>query len=169
MDNIILIGFMGCGKTSVGERLAKQCQFVFADTDALIEAKEKCTIKDIFAVQGEAYFRQAEEDMLKSLLTTLDHAVLSTGGGMPIREANQALLKKLGMVVYLRTTKETIIHRVKSDTTRPLLAGDDLEYKVDTLLTKRAPIYEACADVIVDTDGLDFEQVIDKILVAHRK
>ena len=111
MSSIVLIGFMGAGKTTVGKELVKK-GFELIDTDAYIEACEKMSIPDIFAQKGEDYFRQAETKALKTLLVQDKQFVISCGGGMPLREENRKLLKKLGMVVYLRIQPETVLARL---------------------------------------------------------
>jgi len=167
--NVILIGFMGCGKTSVGERLAKRLSYHFQDTDHIIEQKVGDTIRNLFSQQGEEYFRTLETNTLLALKSTLTHTVLSTGGGLPLKAQNAKILKELGYVVFLKASKETTIKRLKDDTTRPLLAGDDLEDKVDRLLSLRTPFYEKAAHKIVATDGKTFEEIMDYIMEAYLK
>ncbi len=168
-NNIILIGFMGSGKTSVGERLAKQLSYQFRDTDHMLEQQAGDTINHIFSVHGEAYFRNMETYLLKELLPKLSGTVLSTGGGLPLREENVKLLKELGYVVYLNATKETVIKRLKGDTARPLLQGEDFEQKVERMLKLRAPIYEKAAHKSVVTDGRSFDTIIHIIMEAYLK
>ena len=107
-NNIILIGFMGSGKTTVGIRLSYRMRRVIEDTDKLIEKKEGKTISEIFAQEGEAYFRQAETALLEELGGKLHNHILSVGGGTPVREENRALLKKLGTVVYFRVASVSL-------------------------------------------------------------
>lgn len=165
MENIILIGFMGCGKTSVGERLALKLNFTFCDTDKLIENDCKRSIRNIFENEGEEYFRSLETASLETLYGTLSQSVLSVGGGLPIREGNGALLRRLGHVVYLKSTKESILKRLKGDSARPLLAGDDIDKKVDNLLKSRTPIYESIAHITVITDDRSFDDIIEEIII----
>ncbi|MDO4268307.1 MAG: shikimate kinase [Eubacteriales bacterium] len=152
-DCIILIGFMGAGKTSVGQALASLKQLPLLDTDQMIEQEAGMTISKIFAGQGEAAFRAAEAAVLRRLLDEEGSAVISTGGGLPLDEGNQATLRQLGDVVFLRVKPETVLMRLEGDTTRPLLQGDDAEKKVHSLLAFRNPIYQSAADVAVDVDG----------------
>ena len=164
MENIILIGFMGCGKSSVGKRLAGSLGMDFIDTDVLIEEKQKRTISDIFAQDGERAFRDMETQCLHDLLGEKRNAyVLSVGGGLPIREENRQLLSKLGKVVFLRVTPDVVYKRLQNDTTRPLLQVEDPMERIRTLMEKRAPVYEACADVIVEVSGKSFEEIIEEI------
>lgn len=165
MNNIILIGFMGCGKTSVGMKLAKKLAFHFSDTDQIIEENSKRTISSIFAAEGEEFFRELETKTINEFIGNLEDTVLSVGGGLPIQAGNAELLRQLGHVVYLKTSKETIINRLSGDTTRPLLSGDNAESKMDTLLNFRTPIYEAAAHITVTTDGRTFADIIDEIIM----
>lgn len=169
MGNIILIGFMGCGKTSVGIKLSYRMRQPMLDTDKLIEKDEGRTISEIFATDGEPYFRDLETECIKKLTKTVNNQIISVGGGLPVREENHALLKKLGCVVYLRAKAETIYERVKHDTTRPLLQGDDPQQKIRELMGKRAGIYERAADVIIDVDGKDFDAILDEIVMKCGK
>lgn len=163
-DNIILIGFMGCGKSSVGKRLAKQLSFQFLDTDKRIEQKEEKKISAIFAEEGEAYFRKLETETIKEFLEKTEKTVISTGGGLPLKEENGKLLQQLGFVVYLDVAKETVLQRLAKDTSRPLLQGPDKEKKVDELLEFRRPIYEYTAHITINTNGRSFEEIIDDIV-----
>ena len=102
LDNIILIGFMGCGKTTFGTWIAKNKKMDFCDTDALIVEKEKKSINDIFSENGEPYFRELETEIVKDLIKSRHNTVVSVGGGLPLKPENRELLKKLGTVVYLQ-------------------------------------------------------------------
>lgn len=162
-NNIILIGFMGSGKTSVGIRLSYHLKRTMIDTDKWIEQRQKMSISDLFATKGEAVFRIMETDCLKELIHTANHQIISVGGGLPMREENHALLKKLGKVFYLKITPEAVYERLKSDTTRPLLQVENPREKIKALLAERAPVYEACADAIVEVSNKTFEQIIKEI------
>ena len=164
MGNIILIGFMGCGKSTVGVKLSYRLRRTIEDTDKLIEKEEGRTISEIFAVDGEEYFRNLETECLKNMRKTVHNQIISVGGGLPMREENHKLLKELGTVIYLRASADTIYERLKYDTTRPLLQGDNPQEKIRTLLNKRAATYEQAADVIVDVDNKDFEAILDEIV-----
>ena len=162
-DNIILIGFMGCGKSSVGIRLSYQLRRTMIDTDKWIEQRQKKTISQIFQESGEEAFRQMETECLKELIRTADRQIISVGGGLPMREENHELLKELGRVFYLKVTPKTVYERVKNDTTRPLLQVEDPMERIRTLMEKRAPVYEACADVILEASDLTLEEITEKI------
>lgn len=163
MSNIILIGFMGCGKTTFGKWIAANKGMVFCDTDELIEADEGRCINDIFAADGEEYFRELETECIKKLINDADNMVISVGGGLPVREVNRGLLKQLGTVVYLNTSKEELVKRLRGDKTRPLLKGGDLEQRITELMSRRKAIYEAAADIAVSTDNADFEQMYEQV------
>ncbi len=167
--NIILIGFMGSGKTSVGKLLAQRLSYSFCDTDQLLEGKSGDTINHIFSVHGEEYFRHMETQLLQELSSSLRQTVLSTGGGMPLREQNSRLLMELGFVVYLKASKETTVNRLMGDTTRPLLNGEELSHKVERMLGIRTPIYEKAAHKIIITDDKTPDEIAILIMEAYLK
>ena len=162
--NIVLTGFMGSGKTTIGKLLSERYGYTFIDTDQYIEEKCGCTIAELFSKKGESYFRQLETDILKELNASLTHAVLSTGGGLPLREENAAELATLGTVIYLQITPEEVMSRLSGDNTRPLLSGDDPEQKVRDLLTYRTPLYERAADLTIPVTKLTPEYIVEEII-----
>lgn len=164
MNNIILIGFMGCGKSTVGIRLSYRLRRIVEDTDKLIEKKAGKSISDIFKEEGEPCFRQMETECLKELLNTRDEKILATGGGLPMRRENHVLLKQLGCVLYLRISPQCVYERLKNDTSRPLLQCENPLERIRSLLNERAPVYEETADLVVDVDGKDMEQIITEIV-----
>ena len=161
--NVVLIGFMGSGKSTMGIRLSYQLRYVLEDTDKMIEAKAGKTISEIFSQEGEEAFRQMETELLEKLVEKRGQRVYSVGGGMPVRAVNRPLLKKLGTVVYLRTRPETIYERLKDDTTRPLLQGEDPLGKIRSLMAEREEAYMETADMVLDVDGMTAEQVVERI------
>ena len=163
-DNVILTGFMGCGKTSVGIRLSYALKRTIIDTDKWIEKKQERSVSDIFAEDGEEAFRQMETECLKKLIATENHRIISTGGGLPVREANHALLRELGRIYYLKVPPEVVYERLKGDTTRPLLQGDDPQKKKEQLMAMREPLYEKCADTVIEVSGKNFEEIIEEIV-----
>lgn len=163
MGNVILIGFMGSGKTTVGLKLSYRLRRTVIDTDKEIEKEEKRTISDIFATDGEAYFRDKETECLRKLLKGTANQIISVGGGLPLRQANRELLGKLGQVFYLCANAGTIYERVKHDTSRPLLQGDDPQSKIARMLKERDGCYRAAADVVIDVNDKDFEQILCEI------
>ncbi len=170
-QSIVLIGFMGAGKTCVGRRLARRLKIPFEDTDSLIEKKENCSIRQLFETHGEEYFRNLETNLLLELTELKQQRILSTGGGLPMRDQNRSLLREIGHVIYLQTSKETIIQRLTGDTTRPLLQGEEFGVKVEKLLAVRAPIYEATAHTIISTDNKTVDEItqiiIDRIITGE--
>ena len=139
--NLILIGFMGAGKTSVGQAYARQYGLPIIDTDQRIEEAAGMAIADIFAAQGEDAFRKLETGVLNQLLAHTDHAIISVGGGLPLREENRALLKQLGCVVYLDVSPETVMERIGGDVSdRPMLQSEDVEGRIRELLSFRRPV-----------------------------
>ena len=167
MKSIVLMGFMGAGKTTIGKKLAKALEYEFIDTDEWIEKEQGRKISDIFVEDGEAVFRDMETDLLKRLQGREEKFVLSIGGGMPVREQNRALLRNLGAVIYLKTSKEEIIRRVSGSRNRPLLQGGDLEEKVTNLMNSRARIYTETAHVEIITDGKNSKEVTEEILTLE--
>jgi shikimate kinase len=163
-NNIILIGFMGSGKSTVGRELAKQMEYPFSDTDTLIENNAKTSISNIFTQNGEEYFRNLETKTLEDMVVTTEKSVIATGGGLPLRERNAALLKELGFVVYLKVSKETVLKRLKGDTSRPILAGENVEEKVEKLLEFREPLYEIAAHMEVIVDDKSVEDITEEIM-----
>lgn len=168
-DNIILIGFMGCGKSSVGYRLSYALRRTLIDTDKLIEKQQEMPISQIFEEKGEHAFRQMETDCIRYLIETADKQIISTGGGLPMKEENHELLKQLGRVYYLQVRGDTVYERLKGDTTRPLLKGDNPKKKIDRLLQMRIPVYEACADEIIDVSDKSFDDIIMEIVQKEKK
>lgn len=161
-NNIVLIGFMGTGKSAISKGLRKKYGLNIIDTDALIEEREGRKISKIFDEDGEEYFRNLETELLKELATS-ENLVISCGGGMALREKNAALMKEAGTVFLLSATPETIYHRVKGSNNRPLLRGHmNVEY-IGELLAKRLPKYEAAADVIIDVNDRSVDDICKEI------
>lgn len=162
--NVIMIGFMGCGKSSVGRKLAGLLAVPCLDTDALIEEQEKMTIREIFTRMGQAYFRDAETRAVRSLTGREGRYVLSVGGGLPLRAENREILRKLGTVVYLKASVQTLAERLARDTTRPLLQGEEpLEEKITRILSEREALYEEACSHVVLSDGKSVREVAQEI------
>lgn len=159
--NIILTGFMGVGKTSVGTRLAKDLGFTFVDIDELIEADQKRTITEIFSLQGEPHFRDVEARVITQVLASGDQ-VVSTGGGAVIRDENRRAFKEGGLTVCLTARPEIIYARIKHETHRPLLQVPDPQAKIRDLLEARDRFYRQ-ADLVIDTSGKSVDDVISEI------
>ncbi|MGN0514661.1 MAG: shikimate kinase [Lachnospiraceae bacterium] len=174
MTNIILIGFMGCGKTTFGKWLSDRQQMDFVDTDEFIEKLEGRSISDIFATDGEEYFRNLETRVLKMFLgeeddkyTITKSTVISVGGGLPVREENQKLLHKLGKTIFLDTSVDELLRRLSGDETRPLLKGEDLRTKIQNLMDARIDIYDDTADIVVETDGKSLFEIYETIMKEY--
>ena len=162
--NIILIGFMGSGKTSFGKWISKHKEMDFIDTDAYIEQQEKCCINEIFKTKGEEYFRDLETKTIRKLSKTLTNTVISVGGGLALRRENREIMKSMGEVVYLETAKHELIKRLSGSNNRPLLKGVDLSARIDELMSKREELYRDAATVIVNTTGRDFSSMYKDIV-----
>ena len=163
MENIILIGFMGTGKTIIGRRLADRLKWDFVDTDSEIERVTGKTIPQIFKQLGEARFR-SEEKLVVKRLSKEKHLVVATGGGIVLDSENVSCLKENGILICLTADPETILKRVKAGRNRPLLSGtEDLKQKIEELLSVRSQAYGA-ADLNIDTSFDDPDQVVEKII-----
>lgn len=167
--HIVLEGFMGSGKTTIGIRLSYKMAMTVTDTDKMIEREQQKKISDIFAESGEEAFRQMETECLKKLTSQGCGQIISLGGGVPMRHENREILKTLGMVVYLRAKPETIYARIGNDTSRPLLQSDDPLARIRALMEARAGMYEEAADVIIDTDDRTVEQILSVIVREAEK
>ena len=159
--NIYLVGFMGTGKTSVGRQLAKDQGWNFIDLDELIELKQQRRIVDIFAQEGEPYFRKAETKALKEAVKE-DNFVIACGGGIVTREENILAMKETGLMVCLTASPAVIIKRISGCTHRPLLNVPDPKKQINILLKLRAPYY-ARADKTINTSRLSLKEVVRKI------
>ncbi len=166
--NIVLIGFMGCGKTTIGRILARMLGCEFVDLDQRIERKAGMPISRIFAERGESYFRLVEAAVLHELAAPGPQRIISTGGGIVTRRRSRTLLKQLGYVVWLQAPVEVILERTSRNRDRPLLETDDPQARIQALLDQRLPLYHAAADLEVETAGLDPEETACGILESAR-
>lgn len=147
--NIILCGFMGCGKSTIGGLLAKKIGSAFIDLDRYIEKQEEKSVSQIFADSGEAYFRELERQAVQTL-SHKNGLVLAAGGGTLMFPENAAVLKRSGRIVLLDVPVEVVAERLRYDTTRPLLHRPDKESVMKELYEQRLPVYRSVADIIVD-------------------
>jgi len=161
--NILLIGFMGAGKSTVSAKLSEVLAMEIMEMDAHIQKKEGMTIKEIFAANGEEYFRNCESNTLIELRER-KHMVVSCGGGVPLREKNVELMKNSGYVVWLTATPETIFNRVKDSTERPLLNGNMNVPFIQNLMKSRKEKYETAADITIDTTGKEIQEICEELL-----
>jgi shikimate kinase len=154
---VVLVGFMGSGKSSVGRVLARRFGAPFVDVDERIESAAGCRIRDLFGREGESAFRVRERAALRDVLS-VKGCVVATGGGAFADEENRALLRSYAPVVYLEAAVQTLLDRLAGDLGRPLLRGGDREEVVRELLSRREPGYRT-ADMTVRTDGRTVEDV----------
>ena len=164
-DNVVLVGFMGAGKSSVGRLLARRLGRCFVETDDMITAREGRSIPEIFAERGEAHFRALEEETVR-LLGLKSGDVIATGGGLPCRAGRPEALRALGTVVWLRGDFDTVYERAQRAGERPMLAGRSRD-EVEALYRAREPYYRQ-ADLVIDTTGSTPDQVVAKLLGALR-
>ncbi len=161
---IILIGLMGCGKTSIGKRLAPKLKLGFIDLDHKIEESAGMPISQIFSQYGEKYFRDLELKTLKESLTNKP-IVISTGGGAFINDEIRSLIKEKALSIWIKADLETLLERVSRKNTRPLLEHGDKKQILQDLMNKRYPIYQE-ADIIVETSRGAHEIVLKRIIEA---
>ena len=166
MPNIILVGFMGTGKTSVGRQLSQRLGMTYVDTDEIIEKTTGRCISDIFVQNGESYFRELENEAVHQV-SGLNKHVVSTGGGAVLRTENLEILKRNGVVFCLSARSEEIWARVKNETHRPLLRAPNPVEKIREMLKAREAYY-ALADYTIRTDRVTIEQVTDEIIEVFR-
>lgn len=166
MSNIILIGFMGSGKTTIGEKLSLMKNMRFIDLDLEVEKLEKKTINDIFTEKGEQYFRNIESKLLEKYCY-LDDVVISTGGGIIESKDNMELLKNKKNVIWLDGNVDTILKHLRNEThKRPKLKDEkNLEEYIKKLLDYRKDKYNKASNIKIDINGKNIEQVISEILV----
>lgn len=162
MNNIVLIGFMGSGKSTVGKMLADILEYDFVDTDRVIEERAGRSIPQIFEEQGEERFRELETLVVESVCSR-SRTVISTGGGAVLRQRNFRCLKESGTVVYLRLSEEELLRRTAQLRGRPLLAGADRKQRVREMLAERSGLYEKAADITIDSDRLSPDETADTI------
>lgn len=163
-NNIILIGFMGCGKSTIGRLLSEKTGYEFMDTDLEIEQREGRTISSIFEKEGEEYFRNLETQVVEELLTKEKGLIVSVGGGLPVRSKNREILLQLGIVIYLKTKPETIYERVKEDTGRPLLQTEDPKKRIKEMMQDREEKYREASHYNLWTDEKNPEEIMEEIL-----
>ena len=159
---IVLIGFMGAGKTTIGKVIAEKTGYNFIDTDDLVEINEKMAIPKIFQTKGEPYFRRAETRALKEAIGQ-PATVIATGGGIVTIAHNQEILDG-GILVYLQASPDQIYQNVKQGTSRPLLQNDDVYGTICAMLKDRQGLYEAAAHYTVQVDGKTPEEICSIIL-----
>ena len=166
--NIVLIGFMGAGKSTISEFLKNSFAMEVIEMDQIIAEREGMTISDIFEVYGEQYFRNLETNLLIEMQSKTN-VVISCGGGTPMRECNVVEMKKNGRVVLLTAKPETILDRVKDSHDRPLIENNKTVPFIADLMEKRREKYETAADIIIETDGKDELQICEELILRLRQ
>tara|TARA_B100000123_G_scaffold272211_1_gene254079 strand:- start:7634 stop:8134 length:501 start_codon:yes stop_codon:yes gene_type:complete len=161
LKSIFLVGFMGAGKTTVGMELAKKLNYKLIDTDHSIENDQSREIKDIFSEDGELFFRNLETLKLKELIN-VENAIISTGGGIILKDENRSILNNL-FTIYLKADFENIFNRIKQDTSRPLLLTDDPYNTAKDIFKSRQSVYESFK-IHVCTDNKTPHQVVEEII-----
>lgn len=171
-SNIVLIGFMGTGKSAIANCLSKMLPMETVEMDEVIAERARMSISDIFAVYGEEYFRNLETNLLVELQEK-SNVIISCGGGTPLRDNNVAEMKKNGRVVLLTAKPETIYERIRNSHDRPLLENNKNIAFISKLLEERKAKYEAAADVVIETDGKNklqiSEEIVGKLLEMDEK
>jgi len=161
--SMALIGFMGVGKTAVGEALAKKLNRKFVELDLLIEQKAGKSIPEIFQQDGEIAFRELEIEVTKEIAKE-KYQVIACGGGVVLNKINIDRLKKEGIIVHLTASPRAILKRVSEKGQRPLLEVDNPTLTIRELLRFRKPFYERAADITIDTTKLDINSVVEQII-----
>ena len=169
LRNIVLVGFMGSGKSTLGRVLNQKLSYPLIDTDHLIEEQSAMSVSDIFASEGEDAFRTMETKLLENMLESeCNHHIISTGGGMVLKPENRGLLRQLGFVVWLSCTDEETFERTSRNNKRPLLQCDDPMSLITRMLDERAPYYDEASHLKISTSGLEFDEISCGILESAR-
>jgi len=167
LKNIVLLGFMGTGKTAIGKRVAEKLEMEYLDIDNLIELEAKIPISEIFSLFGEEHFRDLESKIAKTV-SKYENKVIATGGGIVLRKENMDNLRQGGVLICLTARPEVILERTQKEHHRPLLEVDYPLVTIKELLAYRAPFY-AQADYSLDTSDLTIEQVAEKVIALFKE
>lgn len=165
-NNIVLVGMMGSGKTTIGSFLAKKLDFKFTDIDDIIEREEKKSINELFDLYGEGVFRNLETDAIKRF-SKYKSQVISTGGGAILKHENIEALKENGILIYLKATPKELFERVKMDESRPLLQTPNPLKTLEEILKNRQEYYEM-ADITIDTEDKASFEIVNEIIEKAR-
>ena len=165
MKNIVLIGFMGVGKTTTGQLISEKLSVAFFDTDKIIEQTTDMSVSELFEKLGEKEFRKYETEVV-NLLSNTEGCVISCGGGIVLNKKNIDLLSKNGIIIYLKASIDTIVKRISSDKTRPIIAAmENPKKEIELLFNKRKNFYEN-NNFSLDVDSLTPDEISDKIINA---
>ncbi len=162
-QNIIFVGPMGAGKTTIGKQLARQLGRSFYDSDRVIEERTGANIPLIFELEGEDGFRRREKDVITEL-SNKQNIVLATGGGVILDPDNRDQITRQGFVIYLDAPLDQLFNRTAKDKNRPLLQTPDPRKKLEEILAIRDPLYREVADIVITTDGSPVRSVVNKLL-----
>lgn len=170
---IVLIGLMGCGKSTVGRELSRRTGLPFLDMDAVIEEQVGMSIPDIFREKGEAHFRLLETTLLRyieqQVLTGQGGHIISTGGGVVLRPENREILRRLGLTVWLNVDLPNLLARTARAQNRPLLQVDDREAVLKALIAERSPLYTQASHLRINSSGMKAQEVVNTILRHAQK
>jgi len=165
--NIVLIGYRGAGKSTVGSRLASRMGKEFVDTDDLVEERQRASIRDIVESYGWDHFRAAEKRVIEEVSHS-DDFIIAPGGGAVLDPENVASLKKNGLIIWLKADREILCRRIDRDSrtvaSRPTLTGKGAMEEFGEVMAVRNPFYERAADAEIDTAGLEVEEVVEAVL-----
>lgn len=162
MKTIVLIGMMGSGKTTIGKLLGEKLTLRSIDIDVIIEQNERRTVSEIFQNEGEKYFRNIERETIKKIFTNKD-LIISLGGGAFEDQLTQELLLKNSTVIYLKTSPNVILERIKNNTNRPLLKNQMTVEKIQSIILQRQKNYEL-ANITILTDNKNTDKIVEEIL-----
>ncbi len=168
-NHIVLIGFMGSGKSSIGRLIAAKLGCHFVDTDQIVVREAGMEIPEIFRLHGEDSFRERERRAIESLKGGTTHRVIATGGGVVTRPENARLLRELGFVVWFTASEEVIFNRVSRNKKRPLLQTPNPRQTIASLLAQREPLYAAAAHWKIDTSAFSHDAVARETIAEARR
>lgn len=163
MNHVVIIGFMGSGKTRVGKQLSKDLELPFADLEKMIVRKMDMTVREIYERFGEPFYRALETVAVKALLEDHERKVISVSAGLPLQEQNQKYLKELGTIIYIKGSLATLKKRLEGSRKDPVLDGDDREEKLKRLVKQTDPVYKKFCDIQAVTGEKSFEELIKEI------
>jgi len=170
--NIVLIGYRGAGKSTVGRKLASRMGNGFVDTDDLVEKRRGVSIRDIVASRGWDYFRAVEKKIVEEI-SRMDNLIIAPGGGAVLDPENVRSLKENGLIIWLKADREILCQRIDRDSQtvdrRPTLTGKGAMEEFEEVMAVRNPLYERAADAEIDTSGLDVEEVEEAVLSVIRE
>lgn len=162
-DNISLIGFMGSGKTTIGQILANEMNYLFFDLDRVIELSESRSINEIFKSEDENYFRDTESKIIKKIFSN-EHCVFACGGGVVLRGENMSIINKKSLVVFLEISPREALKRLEDSSDRPLLKENGREATIKNLISQRKILYNKYADIVINNTGISPDKAADLIL-----